>query len=235
MSIHLIFDLLALLSGIFVSAWFRKKYGLKRPIGIIQSSQYDYYLITLLVGLIGGSVILGTLNIYLAGYQGVAKSMLGGIFGAIVAAEIFKYFSNIRQSTGLYFIPGLLILIIVGRVGCFLAGLDDFTYGVETSVPWGVNFGDDIKRHPVQLYESLTMFIFLIILLIRYPKNPLFWQRHGFYLFVGVYAGQRFIWEFLKPYPYLWANFNLFHLLSFLLILYALWMLTRKQSSPLTD
>ena len=224
-SIHLIFDLLALGSGLLLSAWFRKKYKLKRPIGINQQSQHEYYLLSLLIGLIIGSILFGSLNIYLADAKGAAKSMLGGIFGAIVAAETFKYFSKIQNSTGLYFIPALLMLIIVGRIGCFLAGLNDFTYGIATTLPWGFDFGDGVLRHPVQLYESLTMLIFLVILLISYPKKSNFWQQHGFYLFILVYASQRFLWEFLKPYPYIWANFNLFHLLSALLILYALKMM----------
>ena len=224
-SIHLIFDIFAVISGILLSFWFRKRYELKRPIGILDTTQNEYYLLTLLVGLIVGSVLFGSLNTYLAHYNGLAKSMLGGIFGAIIAAEIFKYFVGINRSTGLYFVPGLLILIVIGRVGCFLSGLNDFTYGIESDLPWAVDFGDDILRHPVQLYEALTMFVFLCVLLVNYPKQPIFWQQHGFYLFVLVYAGQRFMWEFLKPYPHLWENFNLFHILSALLILYALKML----------
>lgn len=227
---HLLFDLLALGSGVLLSLWFRRKYSLPRPVGIIHSSQHHYYLLALLLGLVIGSTLFGTLNLHLSGQSGIAKSMLGGVFGAIMAAEIFKYFAGIRQSTGLYFVPGLIILIVVGRVGCFLAGLPDFTYGTATSLPWGVDFGDGIKRHPVQLYESLTMLVFLIALLVAYPRSPIFWQTQGFYLFVLVYAGQRFVWEFIKPYSTVLYPFNLFQLLCLLLIGYAAWMLltTRK-------
>lgn len=42
---------------------------------------------------------------------------------------------------------------MIGRVGCFLAGLADGTYGLPTDLPWGVDFGDGIPRHPTQLYE----------------------------------------------------------------------------------
>ncbi len=229
-SIHLLFDLIALISGLLLSAWFRKKYNLKQPVGINHTSQHEYYLLSLLIGLIIGSIFFGSLNIYLAEAKGAAKSMLGGIFGAIIAAETFKYFSKIQRSTGLYFIPALLMLIIVGRIGCFLAGLNDFTYGIETDLPWAVDFGDGLLRHPVQLYESLTMLVFLVVLLKNYPKQINFWQQYGFYLFILVYASQRFLWEFLKPYPFIWENFNLFHLLSALLILYALKMIMENRS-----
>lgn len=230
MIIHFIFDLLALASGVLVSLWFRRKAGLERPTGITQQDQHHYYLLALLFGLVVGSTLFGTLNLHLAGQGGLAKSMLGGIFGAILAAETFKHFAGIRQSTGLYFVPGLIMLIAVGRIGCFLAGLPDFTYGIETRLPWGVDFGDGIRRHPVQLYETLTMFAFLAVLLISYPRQPLFWQRHGFYVFVLVYAGQRFAWEFLKPYPPVIAGLNLFHWISLALLVYALLMLNRSQT-----
>lgn len=230
MTLHLIVDLLALISGALMSIWFRRQYGLERPRGINQEAQHHYYLLVLLLGLVAGSLLWGTLNLRLSGQAGLAKSMLGGVFAAIVAAEIFKYFAGIRQSTGLYFVPGLVVLIAVGRIGCFFAGLDDFTYGIETQLPWGVDFGDGLKRHPVQLYETFVMFAFLGVLLIGYPKHPAFWQAQGFYVFVLVYAGQRLIWEFLKPYSIVLPPFNLFQLLCLGLLGYAVVMLlkTRK-------
>lgn len=230
MLIHFIFDLLALISGLVMGLWFRRQYLLPKPAGITHSSQYHYYLLTLLFGLATGSILFGTLNLHLSGQNGIAKSMLGGVFGAIMAAETFKHIVGIRQSTGLYFVPGLIMLIVVGRIGCFLAGLPDFTYGTETSLPWGVDFGDGIKRHPVQLYESLTMLVFLAILLVRYPRHPAFWQAHGFYVFVLVYAGQRFVWEFIKPYAVVFFPLNLFQLLCLILIGYAALMLLKTRS-----
>lgn len=230
MLIHLLFDVLALVCGLIMSLWFRRKHALARPAGVTQDSQHHYYLLVLLFGLVGGSLLFGTLNLHLAGQTGVAKSMLGGVFGAIAAAEIFKYFAGIRQSTGLYFVPGLIMLIAVGRIGCFLAGLPDFTYGIATDLPWGVDFGDGIQRHPVQLYETFAMLGFLGVLLISYPRHALFWQQEGFYVFVLVYAGQRFVWEFLKPYSTLAFGLNLFQLVCVLMIGYAVFMLikTRK-------
>lgn len=230
MVLHNLFDVLALICAVLASLWFRRAYHLPRPADTPQSSQYHYYLAALLLGLVVGGLVFGTLNLHLAGRGGVAKSMLGGVFGAIVAAEVFKYFAGIRHSTGLYFVPGLIMLIVVGRIGCFLAGLPDFTYGTATTLPWGVDFGDGIRRHPVQLYESLTMLSFLVVLLVSYPRRPVFWQRQGFYVFVLVYAGQRFVWEFLKPYPPVLAGLNLFHWLCLALILYALFMLKRSQA-----
>lgn len=225
---HSVFDLLALAVGGMVSLWFRRHYGLQSPPAIKPLTQHDYYLLFLLLGLVAGSMLFGTLNLHLSGQPGLAKSMLGGVFGAIVAAETFKHFAGIHQSTGMYFVPGLIMLIIVGRIGCFLAGFPDYTYGVETRLPWGVDFGDGIHRHPVQLYESITMLVLLAALLVSYPKQPAFWQRQGFYVFVLVYAGQRFVWEFIKPYQAVLAGLNLFHWISLALLVYALFMLKRS-------
>ena len=227
MVIHYLFDLLAIAAGVLVNYWFHKSYNLMRPAAMPEQHVYTYLLV-LLFGMVAGSVLFGSLNTYLAGMPGSAKSLLGGIVGAVLVAEIFKKRIGVQGSTGLYFIPGLCVLIIVGRIGCFLAGLQDYTYGITTSLPWGVDFGDQFKRHPVQLYESLSMLIFLILFVVSYKKYQTFWLSNGFYVFVLWYAGQRFLWEFLKPYPVVIWEFNLFHLLALSMIMYAVLMLLSK-------
>ena len=42
-----------------------------------------------------------------------------------------------RRSTGDLFVVPAASGIAVGRVGCFLTGLDDHTYGLPTTLPWG--------------------------------------------------------------------------------------------------
>ncbi|MCU7814576.1 MAG: prolipoprotein diacylglyceryl transferase [Candidatus Thiodiazotropha sp. (ex Lucinoma kastoroae)] len=222
---HALFDLLALIAAVGLGRWFRKHHGLVRPTGIRDQELHHYYLFWLLMGLTLGSVLFGSWNLWLSGSAGLAKSILGGLFGAIIAAESFKRLNGIRRSTGLYFVPGLAALIVVGRIGCFFGGLEDYTYGIATAMPWGVNFGDDVPRHPVQLYESLVMLLFLIFLFFDYPRRPLVWQQQGFYWFVLVYAVQRFAWEFIKPYPAVLFDLTLFHWLCMALAAYSLWML----------
>ncbi len=56
--------------------------------------------------------------------------------------------------------------------------------------------------------------------------------RTGFYLFVGVYAAQRFAWEFLKPYGAVLGPLNLFHLLSLALVAYAILFARREILQP---
>lgn len=229
MTLHIAIDILALILAGLTNYFFRKQYHLSKPASLPEVHHHSYLLV-LIIGLVVGSIFFGTLNIHLSGIVGFSKSLIGGIAGAIFLAEIFKKIVGVQGSTGFYFIPGLCVLIIVGRVGCYLAGLPDYTFGIPTEAPFGVDFGDGILRHPVQLYESFSMLVFLIVLLFSYKKQQSFWIRYGFYLFVLFYAGQRFIWEFLKPYATLIAQLNLFHLLALLMISYALFMLLSSKT-----
>jgi hypothetical protein len=51
----------------------------------------------------------------------------------------------------------LAVGIAIGRVGCFLTGLSDGTFGTPSPLPWAVDFGDGIRRHPTQLYEIVVL------------------------------------------------------------------------------
>jgi phosphatidylglycerol:prolipoprotein diacylglycerol transferase len=190
------------------------------------------YIASASLGATVGAYLVGSANLWLTGIPGIARSIEGALAGAIVGVEILKGVTGIRGSTGLRFVAPLAAAIAIGRIGCFLAGLDDMTYGTPTSLPWGIDFGDGVPRHPVQLYESLTMVAFLAVFvtLLRRGSAPVL--RTGFYIFIGVYAAQRFLWEFLKPYGTVIGPFNLFHLLSLALIAYAL--LFARREAPRT-
>src|SRR6185295_16481853 len=159
------------------------------------------YFIALGSGAIAGALLFGSLNLTLAGFWQIGHSIAGAVAGGIIAVELFKLATGVRGSTGGQFVAPLALGIAVGRLGCFFAGLPDYTYGTPTDLPWGVDFGDGIARHPVQLYESAAMLAFLILFLHGVARGSPLFLRHGFYIFVGWYAVQRFAWEFFKPYP----------------------------------
>lgn len=189
------------------------------------------YVLTAGAGAIGGAIVLGTLHARLNGLPEPDVSMAGSIAGAIIAVEVFKRGLGVSAPTGIVFAAPLAVLVAVGRVGCFLEGLEDFTYGTPTTLPWGVDFGDGIRRHPVQLYESIAMAAMLALLLWYMAREDSFWLRSGFYLTVGWYGLQRFAWEFLKPYATVVGPLNLFHLVCLGLVLYAL-VRVRQRSFP---
>jgi prolipoprotein diacylglyceryltransferase len=183
-----------------------------------------------ILGAVFGAIALGSLNIlYSIESQNIllGKSILGAIVGAIVAVEIFKKIVKIEGSTGAYFVPSLAMGIAIGRVGCFLSGLDDYTYGVETTFIFAYNFGDGVLRHPVQLYESFTLAIFSLYVVYIYFKNINYFENYIFYQFILLYATQRFIWEFLKPYESVFFSLNVFQLFCLGLIFYALFYLKK--------
>ena len=88
--------------------------------------------------------------------------------------------------------------LIFGRIGCFLAGTADDTFGRATTLPWGVDFGDGLARHPLQLYE--IAFLLLFLLLSRELSWPLV-TGDRFRLFVFSYFSLRFALEFLQDSP----------------------------------
>src|SRR4051812_15021134 len=78
------------------------------------------------------------------------KTIVGGLLGGWAGVEFAKKHLGITQSTGDAFVFPLILGICIGRVGCFLTGLDDHTHGVHSRLPWAVDFGDG-PRHPTQL------------------------------------------------------------------------------------
>lgn len=186
------------------------------------------YAISAGAGALCGAMFFGTANALLSGQHAIGFSMVGGISGAIAAVEAFKRVTGVTGSTGIAFAAPFAATVAVGRLGCFFAGLGDFTYGTPTSLPWGVDFGDGIDRHPVQLYESIGMAAMFVVLIWRIAARDRFWLANGFYLTVGWYALQRFVWEFFKPYATVIGPFNLFHMVCLGLLLYALLMIRSR-------
>ena len=125
------------------------------------------------------------------------KTIAGGLAGGWAGVEIVKRALGIKQSTGDRFVFPILLGICVGRIGCFLEGLPDHTYGIATSLPWGVDFGDGVRRHPTQLYEIVFCIVLAALILLR-MRRP--WRcGELFRLFMIGYFAWRFAVEFVKP------------------------------------
>jgi prolipoprotein diacylglyceryltransferase len=125
------------------------------------------------------------------------KTVVGALLGGTIAVEWIKRRTGVQRRTGDLFAVPLAIGIAIGRIGCFLAGLHDDTHGVATSLPWGVDLGDGIPRHPVQLYESAAMLLTAFAL--GRTKGPIFQEGDRFRLFLLVYFGWRLLVDMLKP------------------------------------
>ena len=223
MTVHATFDIAAAVAAaaVTVGCFF---WRLRAAAARIDQAGFGY-AVALVAGAIIGGYAAGTANLWLSGEPGLARSIVGALAGAIAAIEIFKQARGITGSTGIIFVPAFCTSVVIGRWGCFYSGLTDHTHGAPTAVPWGHDFGDHVPRHPVQLYESAAMAVFLVYALVMLARRDAFFMRNGFYLMVLWYAAQRFCWEFLKPYATVIGPLNMFHLVCLGLMGYAVWML----------
>ncbi|WP_254062805.1 prolipoprotein diacylglyceryl transferase [Caulobacter sp. S45] len=180
------------------------------------------YFISLALGAAAGAWLAGSLNTLNGMRPTLSHSVLGALAGAIVAVEIYKAARGIKESTGAAFVGAFALGVAVGRWGCLFAGLPDFTYGTPTHLPWAVDLGDGVGRHPVQIYESVSMIVFLAVWLWGLGVRASWALRRGFYALCVWYGAQRFVWEFLKPYAHVVGPFNVFHLLCAGLVAYGL-------------
>ena len=216
---HLVFDLAGWTAGAAVGfALYR--WRLAARVRTLASATGPGYFLSLAFGAGLGAWAAGSLNTLQGPAPELSHSVAGALVGAIVAVEIYKAFRGLRGSTGSVFVGSFATGVMVGRWGCFFAGLPDRTYGIATSLPWGVDLGDGVSRHPVQIYESLAMAAFLAVYVWGLSRRAPWAMRRGFYALCAWYGAQRFVWEFLKPYPAVVGPFNLFHILCGGLVLY---------------
>lgn len=131
----------------------------------------------------------------------MGQTIVGGLLGGLLGVELGKWLIGYKHSTGDGFIFPLTIAIIIGRTGCYLAGLHDGTYGIATNLPWGVDFGDGILRHPTQIYDQL--FVISLALLI-YANRRFLRQVSGlsFQCFLAGYLLWRLFIDSYKPVLY---------------------------------
>ena len=225
MELHALFDGLAWMVAALTALALRRLFPATFPPSPLAGDRL--YIIVVLGGAGIGAYLLGSINLWLSGRTGVARSIEGALAGAILAVELYKV---IRRRPGrtaaLYALPAALG-IAVGRVGCYLAGLEDFTYGTPTDLPWGHDFGDGISRHPVQLYESLAMLVFGATYLLAVAGRRRFVIVNGFALLCLYYGLERFVLEYWKPYAAPLFGLTVFQLISICLSLYGAMMLAR--------
>jgi prolipoprotein diacylglyceryltransferase len=132
------------------------------------------------------------------------KSIVGALLGGLLGVEAAKKLAGVTSSTGDAFVLPLTAGMCIGRVGCFLAGLSDHTYGNPTSLPWGVDFGDGQPRHPTQLYE--IAFLLAQYALIHARRDALARPGDRFRAFMIGYLAFRLLVEGIKPLPYAYLH-----------------------------
>lgn len=197
-------------SAAYASAYAVYRFKKEHQADIITESQRWTVIAASAVGALAGSRILGIAEqwptvevtwqahrLFSLLFAPGGKTIVGGLLGGWLAVELVKRISGVHRRTGDLFALPLCVGIAIGRVGCFLAGLADDTYGKPTSLPWAVNLGDGIGRQPVQIYEIL----FLVLLGIAVSTKRPLPEGARFRIFLGGYLAWRLVVDFLKPQP----------------------------------
>jgi phosphatidylglycerol---prolipoprotein diacylglyceryl transferase len=155
----------ALVAGAWLYRYQRRKAGRG---GLLSPTTYPIVLGCILGAAIGNKMVhwfeMGVVSsnaFSLEGWLLSGQSIVGGLLGGWLGVEAGKLVAGVHGRTGDDFVRPVLLGIVIGRTGCFLAGLHDGTYGLATSMPWGIDFGDGISRHPTQLYELLLALVAL--------------------------------------------------------------------------
>ncbi|HZR27373.1 MAG TPA: prolipoprotein diacylglyceryl transferase family protein [Terriglobales bacterium] len=236
---HLLFESLAYVSGVLLYLWMRRRSG------DFVADPVRWSVITAAVA--GGA--LGSKLMYLLEdpaatlrhlgdpfYLMGGKSIVGGLVGGLIAVEWVKKYMGEKQSTGDLFAIPAAMAIALGRLGCFLTGLSDNTYGVATGLPWGVDFGDGIRRHPTQIYE--IVFLLALLPALQFARRSIarsattakpdrqqslagrFRSGDTFKLFMVSYMAFRLVCDGLKPYVHVALGLCSIQWICLLVLLY---------------
>ena len=199
---HFVFELLAYAVGFQMYLWLRRRHG-----DPIATATRWLIVAAAIVGAAAGSRALYWLEVptrilqhwhnpqFLLG----GKTIVGGLIGGLIAVEWTKRWLGLKTPAGDLFAMPLALGTAIGRVGCFLTGLSDGTYGSPTTLWTGVDFGDGIRRHPTQLYE--IAFLLLLATILTRVRNHSVRAGDQFRIFMVGYLAFRLLVDVLKPDP----------------------------------
>jgi prolipoprotein diacylglyceryltransferase len=199
-SAHFLFESLAYAVGFALYRRDRAHQG-----DFLGSPDRNAVIVAAILGAALGSKLLGALDDPVAWINSFwpvllgGKTIVGGLVGGTIAVEWTKHRLKITQRTGDLFAVPIAVAAAIGRIGCFLGGLDDHTYGVPTNLPWAVDFGDGIGRHPTQIYEAV--FLLALAGFLRFVPRGRLANGDLYRIFLFSYLGWRLVIDFLKPDP----------------------------------
>ena len=221
--------------GIFIAmryyAFLRKRN--KSSLSTIQSFGI---IIGALIGALLGSKIVGTLenpqalleakNQFL--FFWTSNTIVGGLTLGLIGVELTKKIIKHKESTGDLIVFPLILAMIIGRIGCFLTGVYEQTYGIETTSIFGMNLGDGLLRHPVALYEIAYLILLWIVLKII-QKKYIYPSGYLFQIFMLAYFLFRFCLDFIKPIHPLFLGLSSIQLTCVCVIIYYIFKLLQTQ------
>jgi len=198
---HVLLEAIGFIAGYRYFVYLRAKQS-----DTIDNENRTWILIGATFGALLGSRLIGGLenppgmlaskNILAHFYEN--KTIVGGLLGGLFGVEVIKKIIGEKQKSGDLFTYPIILGMMIGRIGCFSMGVYEETYGTATMLPWGMNLGDGVLRHPVALYEIFFLgctWIFLVMLENKFGFTP----GTKFKLFLIFYLFFRLMLDFIKP------------------------------------
>lgn len=220
LNIHLILEYLAFFAGYRYYKFLRKNttdtISKQNRISIILGAIVGAFLGSRIIGFLENPTTTFTINSLLDIFNN--KSIMGGLFGGLLGVEIAKMKIKETNSSGDLFLFPIILGIFLGRIGCFLSGTKEFTYGKETSLFTAMNLGDGVYRHPIALYE--LFFLFILFVFLSKLKNKNLKSGLLFQYFMILYFTFRFFIEFLKPNVFFILHLSSIQILCIICLLY---------------
>jgi phosphatidylglycerol:prolipoprotein diacylglycerol transferase len=158
------------------------------------------------------------------------KTILAGLIGGYFGVEYAKHAMGIRGKTGDGFAVPVALAVAIGRLACFTAGC---CHGIPTDLPWAVDFGDGVMRHPTQLYESAFHLVMAGVLAWLYRARLCRGQLIKLYILA--YLAYRFVTEFIRPEPEFALAFTAYQwtCMGFFPVFVGLWVYdARNEATP---
>ena len=147
------------------------------------------------------------------------NTIVGGLAFGLIGVELAKKMVGHKESTGDLIVFPLILAIIIGRIGCFLTGVYEETYGLPTTSVFGMHLGDEYLRHPVALYE-IAFLLFMWFELKMIAKKNKYVSGFLFQLFMLSYFSFRFLLDFMKPKIDIIGNLGTIQLVCLSVIIY---------------
>lgn len=221
LNLHLVFEYAAFIIAFRYYVYLRKKItdpiSYTNRLSIILGATLGALIGSRLIGFLEYPWVTFSENLWLQLLN--TKTIMGGLFGGLLGVEIAKKYIGEKQSSGDLFVFPIILGIFIGRIGCFLAGVHEFTYGKTTSFFTGMDLGDGLLRHPINLYELLYL-VLLFIVLKRIQKKIKYKRGTLFAIFMIAYFTFRFCIEFLKPNLFLILGLSSIQYLCLVCLLY---------------
>lgn len=157
------------------------------------------------------------------------NTIVGGLAFGLIGVELAKKIVGHKESTGDLIVYPLILAMIIGRVGCFLTGVHEETYGIPTNFIFGMHLGDEYLRHPVALYE-IAFLIILWTVLKQLQKKEINESGFVFQVFMISYFSFRFMLDFIKPKVEILGNLGTIQLVCLAVIIYYFFKLRKIKS-----